>query len=122
MTNPYLKRLQERGRTGHGTVSERRVAKDLGATPTPGSGAFQGHKGDARLETTKRKFLIENKATKHASMTLDLGWLVKIATEAKNKGSTPALAVSFTNPDGTARPDGDWIMMPVRYFKEDYIL
>jgi hypothetical protein len=118
--NPFLKRLAKQGQTGHGNISEKRVAKQLGAQQTPGSGAFRGHKGDARLKTESRKFLIESKATKAATMSLDLGWLVKIATEAKNTGATPVLTVSFVNPDGTAKPNGDWIMMPSRDFKEEF--
>lgn len=119
--NPFLKRLQAKGiDSGHGRKSEKRVAKDLGAIQTPGSGAFKGHKGDARLNTETKKFLIESKATKNATMTLDLGWLVKIATEAMNERRTPALSVSFVNPDGTPRVHGDWVMIPMRDFKEYY--
>lgn len=117
--NPYAKRLRQRGSNGHGKLSEKRVAKSLKAQLTPNSGALTGAKGDAR-QATKRlgKVLLECKSTIHGTMSLDLGWLVKIATEALQQGATPALTVSFVNPDGKAKHHGDWVMIPKYTYQE----
>lgn len=97
------------GRTGrHGTKSERRVAKAIGARLTPGSGAFAGHKGDFR----RGKVLGEAKSTVHSSATVKLEWLAKITKEAAEKGCDPALFLSFVNSSGSPKPGGDWVMVP----------
>lgn len=111
--NPFLKRVAKAGQTGKGRVSERRVARKIGARQTPGSGSGN-HKGDMLYGG----WLVEAKATANLTAKLDLSWLVKIAQEALNAGKNPAVAVSFIRPDGSARPRGDWVMMPLQTFQE----
>ena len=105
--NPYMKRCAKNGTTGHGAKSEARIAKYMRARLSPASGAMVGAKGDARTED----FLIECKSTVAETMKLDLGWLVKIATEARAKGLDPALTISFVTPEG--KPRGDRELVPV---------
>jgi len=96
-------------RTGrHGTKSEVRVAKALGARLTPASGAFTGHKGDFR----RGRLLAEAKSTVQISAILKLEWLTKITKEATEKGCNPALFLSFVNGNGTPKPGGDWVVIP----------
>jgi hypothetical protein len=106
--NPWLKRSEERGTTGHGTVSENRVAKKLGAKTTPASGAKHGAKGDCRRDSV----IIEAKSTTKDTLSLELAWLVKIGCEARNIGKVPALHASFVMPDGKSRAYGDWFVIP----------
>lgn len=119
--NPILRRMKEQGTTGHGTVSEKRVASKLGARQTPGSGAKRGAKGDAVLKSEDQKFLIESKSTINASLSVELGWLVKIAHEALNDGAVPVLTMSFVTPEGRERPHGDWVAVP-RWAAQDLFL
>lgn len=115
--NPFLKRAAQQGDNGHGDSSEKRVAKSLGARLTPNSGAMRGAKGDAQLERN-RSYLVECKSTVKDRLPVELGWLVKITHEALSTGKVPILTVSFVMPDGKARPQGDWVMMPKHYFDE----
>lgn len=116
--NPYLKRLAARGPNGHGKLSEKRVAKRLGAHLTPASGALAGHKGDMRKRLGDRKFVMEAKSTVHDTMKLDLTWLMKVQNEALAKGAQAALTVSFVKPDGSARPMGEWVLVPAGDYAE----
>lgn len=109
--NPYLKRQEK---VSSGGVSEKRVAKKIGARPTPASGAMRGAKGDMRLD----EFLIEAKSTVTLTLPIDYRWLVKIAHEALNAGKTPAVSLSFTYHNGSSQPQGDWVMVPLRVWKE----
>ncbi len=106
MGNPLIERL---GKSKHGTRSERRVAKRLGARVRPGSGAMQGAKGDSVLP----KLLVESKATINGSLSLKKQWLDKITREALASNRAPALSVSFVRPSGEAVPHGDWIVLPL---------
>lgn len=117
-TNPYLKRAAQRGTSGHGRISERKQAKALGAKLTPASGAIRGFKGDMKRQAGDTKFLIEAKSTIHATMSVELGWLVKISEEALAKRSVPALSMTFVTPEGNAKPMGDWVAVPATYFAE----
>ena len=115
--NPFLDRIAKRGTTGHGRNSEAKVAKSLAARLTPGSGNLRGAKGDMRHDA-RRKFLVEAKSTLAGSIVLDMGWLVKIQTEAINSGRYPALTISFITPEGNPRPKGSWVLIPLQDFKE----
>lgn len=109
MTNPLF------GRSGkHGQRSERRVAKTHGAKLQPGSGAFEGRKGDMR----KGRFLAEAKATVHSSASVKLAWLTKITEEATSVGCDPLLFLSFVNGSGQPKVQGDWVLMPKYVFDE----
>lgn len=110
MKNPLLARY---GKPRHGQRSERRVAKKLGSRPNPGSGALPGAKGDV----TRPKFLIELKATGKESYRIEKKVLDKIKKEALDKNRVPALGVSFVTESGEARENGDWIALPLWFFR-----
>ena len=113
MSNPYLDRLEKRGKSSHGKASEKKLAKSIGARLTPASGAIEGAKGDFKVSD----FLFEAKSTIHDSIKLDKDFFLKITHEAKFTGKTPALSVSFVNGDGSAKKDGEWVCIPLNYFK-----
>lgn len=119
-TNPYLRRLAAKPRNSHGKVSEARLAKSLGARLTLNSGATKADKGDMRF-VGKRKIRLEAKSTIHASMTLELAWLVKIKYEAMSNDSIAALAISFVTREGKALPNGEWVMVPKTVFQEHIV-
>ncbi|WP_157648352.1 hypothetical protein [Burkholderia ubonensis] len=113
-----MKRMEALGKTRHGNASEDRIAKRFGAQKTPASGALRGAKGDMRLKAGPRKMLVEAKSTVNDSLSLQLAWLVKIATEGRAIGSVPVLSVSFVTADGSARQNGDWVMIPRADYEE----
>jgi hypothetical protein len=114
MDNPYLLRRAQHRIGKSGRASEKRLAKDLGARERPASGAMPGFKGDMMFG----KALLEAKSTTQASMSVKFDWLVKIAKEALAEGKTPALSVSYVEPDGRERPHGQWALIPLHLFKE----
>lgn len=116
--NPYLDRLEKRDRKGHGAHSEKRVAKCLSAQLRPASGALASKKGDSLATVGTTKFLIESKSTIGPTLRVDLGWLVKIATEARDVRAVPALSMSFVDEGGKDKPHGDWVAFP-RHFVEE---
>lgn len=109
MTNPLLKRYSEKK---HGTKSEKRIAKSVGARSQPASGSLLGRKGDSELPD----FLIESKSTIRNTMRLEHGWLRKIEDEALQRNKTPVLTISFVLFSGLARPSGDWVCVPKWFF------
>ena len=111
--NPFIDR-QTRGTHKHGQKSERKTAKRLGGITRPGSGSVDGAKGDIVLT----EFLVENKSTEHASMSLKLAWLDKISLEAREEGKAPALAIQFVDKAGNSVPRGRWVMIPEVEFIE----
>ena len=113
MTNPYLNRLEKRGKVSHGKASEKKLAKSIGARLTPASGAIDSAKGDMKVG----EFLIESKSTIHGSISLDRDFFLKIVHEAMFTGKTPALTVSFVNGDGTPKKEGEWVCIPLHLFK-----
>lgn len=116
--SPFMKRIAQRGKSGHGTASEKRVAKSLAAQLTPASGAIKGAKGDMKL-SGPRKVLMEAKSTIHMSMSIEQAWLTKINHEAMGSNAIPALSVSFVMPDGKLRAGtNDWVMIPKAVFQE----
>lgn len=102
----------------HGRKSEKRVATSLAARLTPASGAMRGAKSDMKKKAGDRKFQIESKATKNATLGVDLGWLVKVTEEAQATGSIPALTMSFVDEHGKSKPKGDWVAIPMWAFQE----
>lgn len=114
MTNPFLRRIAANGKIGKaGRQSEKAVAKKLGGSLTPASGAGQS-KGDIQLES----FMIECKSTINDSIGLKREWLLKVAREALSAGKTPALSLTFTDDTGKSKQHGDWICIPSHVFKE----
>jgi hypothetical protein len=114
MSNPYLNRLETRGKSSHGKASEKKLAKSLSARLTPASGATDSSKGDMRAGD----FLIESKSTIHASISLERDFFLKIAHEAQFAGKVPALSVSFVTGDGSPKKNGEWVCIPMHLFKE----
>lgn len=115
--NPLFKRARKRGDNGHGDSSEKRVIKSMGGRLNPSSGAMRGAKSDGQVHKRK-SYRVECKSTVKPTLPVELGWLVKIATEALAQGQEPILTVSFVQPDGKAKNHGDWVMMPKYLFDE----
>ena len=111
---PYMRRREQHKIGKAGRASEKRLTKDLGGRGRPASGALEGAKGDIDLGPV----LLEAKSTTNTSMALKLDWLLKIGREARSEGKTPALAVSFIQPDGRPLVDGEWCLIPMRRFQE----
>ena len=111
---PYMRRREQHKIGKAGRASEKRLTKDLGGRGRPASGALEGAKGDIDLGPV----LLEAKSTTNASMALKLDWLLKISREARSEGKTPALSVSFVQPDGTPVMDGDWVLIPMHKFRQ----
>jgi hypothetical protein len=112
VTNPYLERRRRAGK-GVGNKSETRTSKRLGAKQVVLSGSLPGSKGDMRVSDC----LVEAKCTMRNSLSVDLGWLRKIAQEARQVGRTPALAITFVRGDGVPVVDGTWVAVPEDVFK-----
>jgi hypothetical protein len=115
-SNPYLLRVGQR--PSHGQKSEVKVAKGLKARRHPASGALQGKKSDATM--VEANFRLEMKSTVHASMTLEQGWLTKIAKEALTQGQRPGVVLSFVDAAGNPimNHHAEWIAIPLSVFKE----
>ena len=112
--SPLMNGFKRSQHGSHGRLAEEKAARRLGARLTPASGACDGAKGDMSTED----MLIENKATKNASMSLKLEWLQKIAHEAQGRGKQPALALQFVSENGNPRPDGAWVCIPEWVYNE----
>lgn len=80
-TKKYTKKTSQR--------LEKRMAKTLGGHTTPGSGAFDTHKGDVRA----KDWLGEHKFTDAAFYRLNLATWAKIKREAFEVSKTPILEV-----------------------------
>ncbi len=79
---------------------------------------MRGAKSDAVM--AEENFRLEMKSTIHDSMGLELGWLVKIATEARTSNQIPALIVSFVdaNGDPRTRANAEWVAIPKWAFED----
>jgi len=71
---------------------EKRLAKDLGAKRTPQSGAQPTSPNDMILGN----YIIESKATKGKSISLQKEWLDKVKQSPINFGKIPILVLDFT--------------------------
>lgn len=116
MSNPYLDRLAAAGTNAHGKKSEKKVAKKLGARLHPNSGAMVGAKSDASLP----QFRLEMKSTVTQAMLLEMAWLVKIAHEALDHSTMPAVVLSFVDANGIPRMKhfAEWVVLPLAAFQE----
>jgi len=114
--NPYLNRLANAGTNAHGKKSERKIAKSMGAKLHPNSGAMRGAKSDA----SKGHIRMEMKSSTTQVIPLELAWLVKIAQEALEHGQTPAVVLSFVDPQGNPRLKqyAEWVCLPRVIFQE----
>ena len=109
--NPFLRRNgKDSGLAGR--KAEESAAKRFRGQLTPGSGALEGAKGDFKATINAVDFLMENKTTSGASMTLQKGWLLKIYQEALEMNKTPALSIQFTNATGGSEKRERWVMVP----------
>jgi hypothetical protein len=106
--------LSKRLRKNRGLKAERESVGSLGLDPVPASGAWRGRKGDGEGED----FLMEHKATGGASLVVELSYLHKILREARAIGKRPVLAFTFIDRAGNRMPDGAWVAIPERDFKE----
>lgn len=112
-TPPHLIRRNQHKIGRAGRASEKRLAKNLGGRARIASGAFEGAKGDIDLGS----ILLEAKSTTRSSIALKFDWLAKISHEARSEGKTPALSVSYVNDDGSEIRDGEWVLMPMSFWK-----
>jgi hypothetical protein len=110
--NPLMKRLERRPE--HGQKAEKRAGTRLGGRLQPGSGCSPNNKGDIKTD----HFLVESKSTINGSLSLKHEWLRKISGEAIAISREPALIVQFVDAQGRTVPDGGWVMVPERVFKE----
>lgn len=118
MKSPMLERISKRKIGDSGRRRESDIARrDLGGRQTIGSGNIDGDKGDVEVG----RFLIEVKSTAKASMSIKADWLRKITAEALQKSKVPALMVSFTTDDGRETKDGDWVMVPKSFFRNEVL-
>ncbi len=100
-----------------GRKSEKRLAKTMGGTLRPNSGAVQGAKGDIVVGDT----LVEAKSTTGRAIRVEHAWLGKISQEARDAGKTPLCTLSFSSEDGRPVPNGEWVCMRLsdyQYLKE----
>ena len=118
MSNPFLNRLAKHGPTGHGRLSEKRVARGLGARLQPNSGAVRGAKSDAILKESN--FRLEMKSSVKKTLQLEMGWLAKIAKEALTHGQHPGIVISFVDTEGkpVLKKHAEWVLIPRETFKE----
>lgn len=113
---PALRRAAKdaRDKGTAGKKAEASLAKRLGGTLRPGSGAMDGAKGDV----TVADFLIENKSSTNASFSVQQSHLHKIYQEALELSKTPALAFQFVNPQGQSGKRDRWVMVPESVWQE----
>jgi hypothetical protein len=90
-TSKYIKKTSQK--------LEKRMAKSLGGQTTPGSGAFDGHKGDVKSKT----WLGEHKFTDAMFYRLTLEKWQKIASEAFQSNRTPIFEVVLDQSDSHVR-------------------
>lgn len=114
---PNTLRLGIESKGDHGEKSEKRLSLAMRARQTPASGAMRGAKGDFHVRGNV-DLMMEAKSTVNGSLSVDLGWLVKVSEEAMAVGKLPALTMSFVRPDGKSKPHGDWVAVPLHVFKE----
>lgn len=118
MSNPFLSRGNAKDKGRHGRKAESLVAKRLGGSQQPGSGALDGAKGDIKKDGSSMAFLIENKTTIGKSLSVQRDWCYKIYQEATEQGRVPALAFQFTNEGGLSEKRERWVAVPEHIFKE----
>lgn len=92
--------------------NERKTAKKLGGNVTPGSGAFEGHKGDIKLDD----FLLEQKETSNKSIQILIEHLLKITREANSTNKTGCMVYKFL--ETPPNMEKEWVLIPLSSFKE----
>ena len=98
-------------------AQEKKVASALGGRKQPGSGAFEGHKGDVRKKGGDFPLLVECKRTSgQKTLRVDSNWLAKITSEAHAVNSYPALSIEFDEEIMKAHPgspESTWVALPL---------
>lgn len=87
------------------------VAAAVSGRRQPGSGAFDGLKGDVEGGSYGLPLLLECKRTKGSSLRIEAAWLKKITEEALSKNKYPALAMQF------GEGNVDWVAIPLTTFQ-----
>jgi hypothetical protein len=101
-------------RIGHvGRKAEAKTAKRQKGKLTRASGAMAHGKGDIVLD----EFLVENKSTVNASLSIPHDWLAKISREALEQKKKPALTIQFTDGLGNPLKFGAWVLIPENVFE-----
>lgn len=118
MTNPFMSRGNQKDKGRHGRKAESLVAKRLGGSQQPGSGALDGAKGDIKKDGASMSFLIENKATTGKSFSMQRDWLLKVYQEAAEQNRIPALSFQFTTDTGASERRERWVAIPEHVFSE----
>lgn len=108
---------------GNPKIQEDRIARRLHGKRVRGSGASIYSKGDVRdilVGTGENKIplLVECKQTIHESISIKWKWLKKITNEAIGQQAEPALSIEIQGGEDDFSVDRDWIMIPVRVFKQ----
>lgn len=111
---PLERRAAKRAIGDHGRRAEKKTAKRMKGRLTPASGAMVGAKGDFALP----KFLVENKSTNNASLSLKLEWLEKISKEAVCVGKEALLTIQFVKANGEPVNFGKWALIPESVLNE----
>jgi Holliday junction resolvase len=104
---------------------EKKVAGAIGGKRQPGSGAFNGLKGDVRRDQEGFPLLVECKRTIYRTIPVEAYYLTKITTEALAAGKYPALALQFDKvvmqsvaQSRREQPASeDWVAVPLSTFQ-----
>lgn len=111
---PRQKYLEEnRERSKRTRQIERKVAKKIGATRLPCSGAKHWSPWVRRsqgADLSTKELHIEHKRTERGSLSVQREWLRTTSEEARRRGKDPALILMFENEK--EMPE-EWIMMPL---------
>jgi len=91
--------------------NEKKLAKSVGGTPQPISGAITGFKGDVKT----KDYLFDLKQTTKKSSSVTIKDLHKIQREADSYMKEPVLLLQF---DSIKIGDKQWAVIPMRVFKE----
>lgn len=96
---------------------EQRVAAAVGGSRQPGSGAFEGAKGDVRRDHIGFPLLVECKRTSgQKSLRVEAAWLDKISREASGQNKYPALSIEFDEAEVVAA-EATWVAVPLTVFR-----
>lgn len=88
---------------------EKRIAKDLGGKPRPGSGSVWGYRRDVITPT----LLVEAKTTKTNKYTLNLKDLLHLKFQAYSDGKIPAYIIEFAG-------KGEIVIVPSQDIDEEF--
>lgn len=90
---------------------ERKLAKRLDGIRRPGSGSFDGYKGDVATD----EFLIDQKKTEAGSYRIQGSVLNKITFEARQANLTPAIVLELVTAKTTP---SEWAIIPLDVFEQ----